>query len=233
MKKFLAAMMAILLTIIVSACGDDSAKNKPMDDQDTAATEMNHEEDTADAHADGPHEPGTDDVCAFCNMKVYTEADPMGVFTAQAKTKDGDYVFFDDSGCLLNTPRRDEVEFEEKWVRDYLTSEWIDADAAIPVKADIKTPMKYGYAFFKDQESAEKFIAENSDKNAMMASWEQIDKIANERYMKKMKMNSDSMNKDSENHMEEMNKDSENHMEDMNKDSENNMMDSDKEESGH
>lgn len=222
MKKFLAVMMAMLLMTIVSACGNDSAKNEPKDDQDTAAKEMKHEENEADDHADGPHEPDADDVCAFCNMKVYPEKDPMGVFTAQAKTKDGDYVFFDDSGCLLNTPRRDEVEFEEKWVRDYLTSEWIDADAAIPVKAEIKTPMKYGYAFFKDQGSAEKFIAENSDKNAMMASWEQIDQMANERYMKKMKMNSGSMNKDNENDME-----------DMNKDSENNMEDSSKKESGH
>ncbi len=222
MKKLLAAMMAILLTIIVSACGDDSAKSEPKADKDPAATEMNHEGADAHEHSEGPHEPGTDDVCAFCNMKVYPEKDPKGVFTAQAKTKDGDYVFFDDSGCLLNTPRRDEVEFEEKWVRDYLTSEWIDADAAIPVKADIKTPMKYGYAFFKDQESAEKFIAENSDKNAMIASWEQIDQMANERYMKKMKMNSDSINKDSDNNME-----------DKNKDSEHNMDDSDKEDSGH
>ncbi|MCM3573686.1 nitrous oxide reductase accessory protein NosL [Mesobacillus subterraneus] len=192
MKKIFAVMIAFFLMIIVSACGDEAAENEQKDGQETAATEVKHEEDD---HGDGPHEPGADDVCAFCNMKVYEEADPMGVFTAQAKTKDGEYVFFDDSGCLLNITRRDDVEFEEKWVRDYITSEWIDADSAIPVKADLKTPMKYGYAFFNDNESAEKFISENNGKNPVMASWEQINQISKERYMKKMKMNSDSMDK--------------------------------------
>lgn len=196
MKKLLAAMMAILLAITLSACGNDST-NEPMGDQNTSKTETIVKEDAGDAHANGPHEPGPDDVCAFCNMKVYTEADPMGVFTAQAKTKDGDYLFFDDSGCLLNAPRRDQLEFEEKWVRDYVTSEWIQADAAIPVKANLKTPMKYGYAFFQDQESAEKYTAENKDKNAIIASWEQLDQLASDRYRKKM--NSNSMNKDSDN----------------------------------
>jgi copper chaperone NosL len=193
MKKYLSVLIAFLLLIILSACGDNAAETKDKgEDQTAASTEEKHEE---AEHADGPHEPGEEDVCAFCNMKVYPEADPMGVFTAQAKTADGEYVFFDDSGCLLNSPRRDEVEYEEKWVRDYVTSEWIDADSAVPVKADLKTPMKYGYAFFKDQESAEKFIAENSDKKPELATWQQIDQISNERYMKKMKMNGGSMDK--------------------------------------
>ncbi|MBT2685239.1 nitrous oxide reductase accessory protein NosL [Bacillus sp. ISL-37] len=199
MKKLFAIMVALFLMIIVSACGDEAAENEQKDGQETATTEVKHDDDD---HADGPHEPGADDVCAFCNMKVYPEADPMGVFTAQAKTKDGEYVFFDDSGCLLNITRRDDVEFEEEWVRDYITSEWVEVDSAIPVKADLKTPMKYGYAFFKDNESAEKFISENSDKNPAMATWEQIDQIANERYMKKMKMNSDSMDKNQESEMD-------------------------------
>ena len=205
MKKYLSTMLAFILLIIISACGDEAAEKKNQTDVDLPAVEEKHDdEDTA--HADGPHEPGEDDVCAFCNMKVYTEADPMGVFTAQAKTADGEYVFFDDSGCLLNSPRRDGTEYEEKWVRDYVTSEWIDADQAIPVKADIKTPMKYGYAFFMDKDSAEKFIDENGDKHAELASWEQIDQISNERYMKKMKMqegsDSDSMNKENDDGMD-------------------------------
>ncbi|GAM16112.1 nitrous oxide reductase accessory protein NosL [Mesobacillus selenatarsenatis] len=199
MKKFFAIMVALFLMIIVSACGNEAAENEQKNGQEIAATEVKHDDDD---HADGPHEPGADDVCAFCNMKVYEKADPMGVFTAQAKTKDGEYVFFDDSGCLLNITRRDDIEFEEKWVRDYITSEWVEADSATPVKADLKTPMKYGYAFFKHNESAEKFISENSDKNPAMATWEQIDQIANERYMKKMKMNSDSMDKDKDSEMD-------------------------------
>lgn len=202
MRKYLTIILASLLMIIVSACGNEAAEEK--DTAEKNAT-VNHEDDGS-GHADGPHEPGSDDLCAFCNMKVYAEADHMGVFTAQAKTADGEYVFFDDSGCLLNSPRRDGTQYEEKWVRDYVTSEWIDADQAVPVKADLKTPMKYGYAFFKDKASADKFIAENADKNPVSASWQQIDEIANERYQKKMKMqsgsHSDSMKKDEDSDMD-------------------------------
>ena len=226
MKKLFAVMMAVLLMIIVSACGDEAAENEQKESKETPATEVNHEDD----HGDGPHEPGADDVCAFCNMKVYTEADPMGVFTAQAKTKDGEYVFFDDSGCLLNITRRDDVEFEEKWVRDYITSEWIHADSATSVKADLKTPMKYGYAFFKDNESAEKFISGNKDKNPALATWEQIDQIANERYMKKMKMNGDSMDKDKD---QDSGMDSDSMDMDKDKDQDNDMDGDSEEESGH
>ncbi|RSD26705.1 nitrous oxide reductase accessory protein NosL [Mesobacillus subterraneus] len=201
MKKLFAMMLAFLLLIIVSACGNEAAEeSEKKDGQEAAPTEVKHDHD--EDHAEGPHEPGAEDVCAFCNMKVYTEADPMGVFTAQAKTKDGEYVFFDDSGCLLNWPRRDEVEYEEKWVQDYLTSEWIEADSAIPVKADLKTPMKYGYAFFKDEDSAEKFVSENVDKNPVMATWQQIDEISKERFMKKMQMDGGSMDKKEDSDME-------------------------------
>jgi copper chaperone NosL len=200
-KKLIAIMMTFFLLIIISACGDKAVENKNEQAEGmTVSTEENHDESD---HAAGPHEPGKEEVCAFCNMKVYSKADPMGVFTAQAKTKDGEYVFFDDSGCLLNYQRRDEVEYEEKWVRDYVTSEWIAADSAVPVKAEIKTPMKYGYAFFKDKESAENFISDNGEKNPELAEWPQINQISNERYMKKMKMNGSSMDKKEDGNMNE------------------------------
>ncbi len=202
--------MALLVVTIFTACGDDAAKKENdststvQEKAENEKADENEKEHDETAHADGPHEPGEDDVCAFCNMKVYPEADPKGVFTAQAKTKDGEYVFFDDSGCLLNITRRDGTEFEEKWVRDYLTSEWVEADTAVPVKAEISTPMNYGYAFFKDKESAEKFIADEGEVKPMIATWEQIDQVANERYMKKMKMknggDSGDMEKNEESH---------------------------------
>lgn len=188
MKNYLMILMALFLVILVSGCSDEAAEKKDVPEK-TAA--VSHEDDSSD-HAEGPHEPGEEDVCAFCNMKVYPEEDPMGVFTAQAKTESGEYVFFDDSGCLLNSPRRNGAEYEEKWVRDYVTSEWIPADDAVPVKADLKTPMKYGYAFFKDKAGADQFISENTDKNPVPATWMQIDELANERYQKKMKMQSES-----------------------------------------
>jgi copper chaperone NosL len=198
MKNYLTVLIALFFIFTLSGCGDSAADNEKQTESEKASvSEEKHD------HGDGPHEPGEDDVCAFCNMKVYTEKDPMGVFTAQAKTADGDYVFFDDSGCLLNSPRKDGVQYEEKWVRDYITSEWIEADSAIPVKADIKTPMKYGYAFFKDQESAEKFISENEDKKAQLASWQTIDQVSNERYMKKMKMQGGTMDKKEDSDMKE------------------------------
>jgi len=62
--------------------------------------------------------------------------------------------------------------------------------------------MNYGYAFFKDKESAEKFIADEGEVKPMIATWEQIDQVANERYMKKMKNGGDSgdMEKNEESH---------------------------------
>lgn len=209
MKKLLAIMMTFFILTIISACGDKAAENKDEQAEGmTVATEEKHDESD---HAAGPHEPGEEDVCAFCNMKVYSKADPMGVFTAKAKTKDGEYVFFDDSGCLLNYQRKDEVEYEDKWVRDYVTSEWIGADSAVPVKAEIKTPMKYGYAFFSDKESAENFISDNGEKNPELASWQQIDQISNERYMKKMKMNGGSMDKKEDGNMDKDDKEESGH----------------------
>lgn len=185
MKKYLTVFIAFLFILTLSACGDSAADKEKQTGTGTGTASVTEEEHD---HGEGPHEPGEEDVCAFCNMKVYTEGDHMGVFTAQAKTADGKYVFFDDSGCLLNSERKDDIKYAEKWVRDYVTSEWIEADTGVPVKADLKTPMKYGYAFFTNQESAEKFISENEDKHAELSSWETIDQVANERYMKKMKM---------------------------------------------
>lgn len=68
-------------------------------------------------------------------------------------------------------------------------------DDAIIVKADIKTPMNYGYAFFKDQESADAFIKENAGAKVVEVS--DIDDVAHERYIKKMQKmkNNDSSDK--------------------------------------
>lgn len=199
MKKYLTAFIAFLFILALSACGDSAADKEKQTETEAGTASVTEEKHD---HGEGPHEPGEEDVCAFCNMKVYTEADHMGVFTAQAKTADGEYVFFDDSGCLLNSERKDEIKYEEKWVRDYVTSEWIEADTAVPVKADLKTPMKYGYAFFTNQESADKFISENKDKHPELSSWETIDQASNERYMKKMKMQGGMMDKKEDQNME-------------------------------
>lgn len=119
-------------------------------------------------------------------MKLYGSADVMGAFTAQAITADGERVFFDDSGCLLNAERQEEQKFAQAWVRDMDTMEWISDEEVTIVKADIQTPMKYGYAFFEDQQAAEQYVTENTDLNAAVTDWNAIDEVAYERYKKKM-----------------------------------------------
>ena len=81
----------------------------------------------------------------------------MGPFTTQAITAEGERVFFDDSGCLLNAERQEEHKFAQAWVRDLETIEWKTDEEVTIVKADIETPMKYGYAFFGDRQTAEQY----------------------------------------------------------------------------
>lgn len=161
MKKLSLMFFSLLIIFALSGCGSNDA---------------------------GPIEPTKEHVCAFCNMEVYTKDEEMGVFTAQAIDSNGNHLFFDDSGCLLNYERKTGEALSEKWVRNYLTKEWIAAKDAVPVHADMKTPMKYGYSFFATQEDADKFVNENTNVNAVLSSWDEIDQVSNERYMKKMKM---------------------------------------------
>lgn len=200
MKKILFVLFGLLASIMITACGTDNQESTSgTNDEGTKQQEATTEDTASEAK---PIEPTHEHMCAFCNMKIYTKEEDMGVFTAQAVNKEGENIFFDDSGCILNYERKTGEEFEVQWVRDYLTSEWIDATTSIPVKADIQTPMKYGYAFFADQESADTFIKENKDLNATSTTWEDIDKIANERYKMKMKKMSNSNEKNDE--MEDM-----------------------------
>lgn len=195
-KKILFVLFGLISAIILSACGAEEQKNEAVNnDNNTESTSA-----TSEKTGEEALEPTKDDMCAFCNMKIYTKDEEMGVFTAQAIDKDGLNIFFDDSGCILNYERKTGETLDKQWVKDYLTSEWIDAKSSIPVKADIQTPMKYGYAFFKDDTSAEKFINDNKNLNPTSVTWEDIDKVANERYQMKMKKG---MDKDMEMNMED------------------------------
>ncbi|WP_052343870.1 nitrous oxide reductase accessory protein NosL [Bacillus massiliigorillae] len=180
MKKLAILFLSAILMIFISACGDKEATNKETD----KATDTPKVEKTA--HENDPQEPHDQEKCAFCNMKVYARDDEMGEFTTQALTKDGKHLFFDDSGCLLNGPRKANEQYEKTWVRDANTKDWIESDKAIIVKSDTMTPMKYGYSFFSTQESADKFINDNKDKNAVIATWDDVEKVSNERYQMKM-----------------------------------------------
>jgi len=194
-KKQAVASIALLAMVTTSGCGDNEASSNNKEEQETTTVadkntaNNNHEE---AIHIQDPIEPDHDEVCAFCNMKIYGSGDVMGAFTAQAITAEGERVFFDDSGCLLNAERQAEKKFNQSWVRDLETMEWKLDDEVIIVKADIQTPMKYGYAFFGNQQAANQYISENADLNAIIADWTAIDKVAHERYkmkMEKMKQN--------------------------------------------
>jgi uncharacterized lipoprotein len=195
MKKFSLAVLSLLFILLFAGCGNEEKAGTEKNDNgakttETAKTEpatVKEETNKKQKDASEPQEPTAEDLCYFCNMKIYTEDEEMGVFTAQAVKEDGTHVYLDDSGCLLNAERKFNEDFTSSWVRDYNTNEWIDAESAVVVKADVQTPMKYGYAFFKDEESANKYISENQT-NGVISSWKDIDTEAEKRYMKKMQM---------------------------------------------
>lgn len=194
MKKQAAMSLSLLAMVALTACGDDETtkKQSTKDDQETTAIDNNTNSNDTDEQVavHTPTEPDHDQVCAFCNMKIFGSSDPLGAFTAQAITADGERVFFDDSGCLLNAERQEEQKFAQSWVRDLNTMDWTSDEDVTIVKADIQTPMKYGYAFFSDSEAAEQYVNDNANLNAAMTDWDAVDAVAYERYKKKMeKMN--------------------------------------------
>ena len=129
-------------------------------------------------------EPTEETVCAMCNMKVYTKDHEMGVFSAQAIKADGSIVFYDDIGCLLNAEFAN-VEVNEKFVRDYNTLNWFNVEQAYIVKTTLKSPMNWGYIFFKYEDDADKYIAENE--GSELTSYTKVRQEALER--RKAKMN--------------------------------------------
>lgn len=140
-----------------------------------------------------PAEPAHEEQCGFCKMKVYSQTEDLGQFTAQVVTHDGKHIFLDDIGCMMNF-KRDQKEQNKPvkaiWVRDYFTKEWILASKAVLVSAAIDTPMRYGYVMFKDEASATKFINENKAKNAAKTTWQVIEADSKARAEKrKAKMN--------------------------------------------
>lgn len=180
MKKQLLGIVLIISAILLGACGQNDTKTT----KEKTATKTEQTTKANNAVEKRLKEPTKDSTCSFCNMKVYEAKNKMGAFTAQAIKKDGSTIFFDDIGCMLNQERKDKVTYE-KFVRDYNSKDWIKLADAIIVKADIKTPMNYGYAFFKDQKSADAFIKTN--KGAKVVKVSDIDDVAHKRYEMKMK----------------------------------------------
>ena len=99
--------------------------------------------------------------CAFCNMVVYQQNIPLGVFSAQAIKKNGKVVYYDDISCLLY----DEVknrETNKKYLRDYKTLNWVQTEKATYVKTSLTSPMDDGYIYFAKADEAKNYIAKHS-----------------------------------------------------------------------
>lgn len=194
MKRLTMIFASVLLLAFMAACGNDDAKSTNTSNQNTTNS---NEKTTSTKHEAEHQEPHAQEKCAFCNMKVYAKDDEMGAYTAQALTKDGKHLYFDDSGCLLNGQRQNKETYAKTWVRDVNTKEWIESDQAIIVKSDVMTPMKYGYSFFSNQTDAEQYTQEHKAQNAIITKWDNIDQVANERYQMKMqKMQQQNKNND-------------------------------------
>lgn len=176
--------MTSSLALILAACGGEETKTPEQSNTDdqTQQVEQAVEKDwTQDARL---QEPTEETVCAMCNMKVYTKDHEMGVFSAQAIKADGSIVFYDDIGCLLNAEFAN-VEVNEKFVRDYNTLNWFNVEQAYIVKTTLKSPMNWGYIFFKYEDDANKYIAENE--GSELTSYTKVRQEALER--RKAKMN--------------------------------------------
>lgn len=186
MKKLL---FSVPLVLALYACGDDSkepveeaATTDQVKEDETVLQKLSISEQTEWEIDNRLQEPTEDTTCFMCNMKVYTRDHEQGIFSAQAVRQDGSTVFYDDIGCLLNDEYEHNVK-NEKFVRDYHTLNWFNVDEAFVVKTDMKSPMNWGYIFFKFEEDAKSYIAENS--NATMGSIDQVREEAIERHQKK------------------------------------------------
>jgi len=193
------------LALMLAACGaeTETEKNEETTGNESKTeqvTETTIEKDwTQDTRL---QEPTEDTVCEMCNMKVYTKDHEMGVFSAQAVKADGSIAFYDDIGCLLNAEFAKE-EVNEKFVRDYNTLNWFNVEQAFIVKTSLKSPMNWGYIFFKYEDDAEKFIAENE--GAALTSYTEVRQQALERRKAKMNAQAKESGQDEQQHEEDDN----------------------------
>lgn len=199
MKKLSMVLLSMLLLFVFAGCSADNEKNTTTEKETQTKTPKDTE-----TVSNEPIEPTSKDLCYFCNMKIYTKEEDMGFSTAQAIKQDGTHVFFDDAGCMLNASRKYKEEYSKKWVRDYQTLDWVEADKATIVKANVTTPMKYGYLFFANKEGANKYIKENPKTNGVISDWNAIDTEAVKRFKMKMQKEAQMKSGNMQNNMDSM-----------------------------
>lgn len=170
----------LIASVLLAGCGNEEgqpSETKKVEQTTTTADVLNL--------IDGRlKEPSKEERCAFCNMKVYQKDTKFGAFAAQAIDASGNNLFFDDAGCMLNYEREHGVTLE-KFVRDYDSKEWLKLDDAKIVQASVKTPMNYGFAYFKKEANAHKFMNQYDD--AKLVAVSAIDEVASEKMKMKMK----------------------------------------------
>jgi copper chaperone NosL len=201
MKKWLSLLLVAMLMLAVGCAQKEKANEETkteITNQEISSEKQNKNEDMLAKAAMA--EPDENTVCAFCNMKVYPKNHELGKFTAKLVKENGEVLFFDDAGCLLNYERDQSQKAIKKYVRDYNSFDWVEAEKATVVKADIKTPMNYGYAFFAKKEDAEAFVNNHSDLHASIVSWDDVDSVAHERYLKKKMMQNNNHEHSHNNH---------------------------------
>lgn len=100
-----------------------------------------------------------EDICALCGMIV---SDARFATALYAKNQYGSYEqkVFDDLGDMVAWEAANQgVEIGARYVRDYLTLEWIHAETAVVVHSDdLKTPMAFGLAACGTQAAAEDLV---------------------------------------------------------------------------
>lgn len=207
MKKLL---YVLPLTFALFACNDETKTDEDTDaKEDVKVEQVAISKDwTQDARL---QEPTEHTVCEMCNMKVYTKDHEMGVFSAQAIKADGSIAFYDDIGCLLNAEFAHE-EVNEKFVRDFNTLTWFNVEQANIVKTSLKSPMNWGYIFFKYEDDADKYIKEND--GAELVSYTKVRQEALER--RKMKLKQKAQEQNNQSQEGQMNHEGEDHNHDMN-----------------
>lgn len=210
MKKVIAV---IPLLFGLYACGDATEKSTPKEESDTQQEDTKNEVEQSSQKTEWEmderlQEPTEDTKCFMCNMKVYMRDHEQGVFSAQAIRENGELVFYDDIGCLLNDEYINKIS-NEKFVRDYTTLNWFNVEEAYVVKTDLKSPMNWGYIFFKFEKEANDYIAKN--KGAVMTDLQQVRDEAIERFEKKQQAKKEGGDMDSHGQNDGHNNDEEGH----------------------
>lgn len=100
------------------------------------------------------------DVCEVCNMSLSDN-----FYATQIISKENVSYKFDDIGCMIEYVEKDQriakEDIAKQYVRDMVTSEWIEIENAYFVyHADFWTPMSNGVISFASKEEAENYLTE-------------------------------------------------------------------------